>query len=290
MNKICEKEVFTMANGKSADKSKKSKLIWIIVLVAAIVVALCCIAYFVFLLSGQRMTENERNEYTITAAPTSNAQNTSETAPKIDIDFAKLKKVNPEVTAWLRVDGTDIDYPVMYPKGTGDSYYLYHTYKYEYSSAGAIYFERQNSPDFSDPVTVLYGHNWRTNGYFRPLYNFKNYDFFEKNKYMYILTPERKLTYEIYAAYRYDNRHILNSFDFSQESVLENYLQMTLNPDTISKNIRSGVTLNADSKILTLSTCWEGDKNSRYLVQGVLVSDEPVANEDLTLKSTKANE
>lgn len=278
-----------MANGKSAEKSKKSKLVWIIVLVAAIVVALCCIAYFVFLLSGQRMTENERNEYTITAASTVE-QESGNTAPKIDIDFAKLKKVNPEVTAWLRVDGTDIDYPVMYPKGTGDSYYLYHTYKYEYSSAGAIYFERQNSPDFSDPVTVMYGHNWRTNGYFRQLYNFKNYDFFEKNKYMYLLTPERKLTYEIYTAYRYDNRHILNSFDFSQESVLENYLQMTLNPDTISKNIRNGVTLNADSKILTLSTCWEGDKNSRYLVQGVLISDEPVANEDLTLKSTKANE
>ena len=107
---------------------------------------------------------------------------------------------------------------------------------------------------------------------------------------MYLLTPERKLTYEIYTAYRYDNRHILNSFDFSQESVLENYLQMTLNPDTISKNIRNGVTLNADSKILTLSTCWEGDKNSRYLVQGVLISDEPVTNEDLTLKSAKSEE
>lgn len=281
-----------MANGKIANNRDKIKLYWVVILVLAIIVVLCCIAYFVFLLSGKRMTENERNEYTVTSstAAAESLQNIIETKPKIDIDFAKLKKVNPEVAGWLRVDGTDIDYPVMYPKNTGDSYYLYHTYKYEYSSAGAIYFERQNSPDFSDPVTVLYGHNWRTNGYFRPLYNFKNYDFFEKNKYMYILTPERKLTYEIYAAYRYDNRHILNSFDFSQPAVLENYLQMTLNPDTISKSIRSGITLNADSKILTLSTCWEGDKNSRFLVQGVLISDEPAANEDLTLKSTKGDE
>ena len=279
-----------MANSRGGSNRKNTRIVWLIVLVAAIVVALCCIAYFLFLLSGQRMSEDERNEYTVTDTTVSAEQESSKIAPKIDIDFAKLKKVNPEIAGWLRVDGTDIDYPVMYPEKSGDSYYLNHTYKKEYSSAGAIYFERQNSPDYSDPVTVLYGHNWRTNGYFRALYNFKNAEFFEKNKYMYILTPERKLTYEIYAAYRYDNRHILNSFDFSQKAVLENFLQTTLDPDTISKNIRSGVTLNADSKILTLSTCWEGDKNSRYLVHGVLVSDEPVANEDLTLKSTNAAE
>lgn len=277
-----------MSDGKKNEKHSASRIVWIAVLAAAIIVALCCILYFAFLLSGQKMGDDERGEFTVTDAVT--GQSTGTQTPKIDIDFAKLKKINPEIAGWLRVDGTDIDYPVMYPENTGDSYYLYHTYKYEYSSAGAIYFERKNSPDFSDSVTVLYGHNWRNNGYFRPLYNFKNADFFEKSKYMYILTPERKLTYEIYAAYRYDNRHILNSFDFSQKQVLDDYLQMTLNPDTISKNIRSGVTLDTDSKILTLSTCWEGDKNSRYLVQGVLISDEPVANEDLTLKSAKSSD
>ena len=82
-----------------------------------------------------------------------------------------------------------------------------------------------------------------------------------------------KLTFKIYAAYVYDNRHILNSFDFSNKSVLKKYQKYTLNPDSMNKNTRK-VTLNKDSKILTLSTCTNGAENTRYLVQGVLIKRE----------------
>lgn len=260
-----------MENQRKSGK-KSNKKIWKILLIVSIIVILACVGYLVFIFTGDRMSDDEKNQYKSTQTP---AVGTSQTQQNTDskIDFAKLKSINSDIIGWLTVDGTDIDYPVLRPETKSDAYYLDHTYKCEYSSAGAIYAEKKNSPEFLDPVTVLYGHNWTSNGYFRPLYKFKDADFFEKNKYMYITTPEKKLKYEIYAAYEYDDRHILNNFDFTQKSVLEDYLQTTLNPTSLVKNVRKGVTLNADSKILTLSTCMAGKENSRYLVQGVLVED-----------------
>ena len=85
--------------------------------------------------------------------------------------------------------------------------------------------------------------------------------------------PNEKLTFKIYAAYVYDDRHILNSFDFSDPDILRKYQKYTLNPESIAKNTRK-VSLNKNSKILTLSTCTNGAENTRYLVQGVLIKDE----------------
>ena len=66
---------------------------------------------------------------------------------------------------------------------------------------------------------------------FRDLHKFRNDEtFFDKNKYIYVYTPGHILTYEICAAYRYDNRHILNSFDFSDSEVFKEYLETVKNP------------------------------------------------------------
>ena len=85
--------------------------------------------------------------------------------------------------------------------------------------------------------------------------------------------PERKLTYKIYAAYEYDDRHILNSFDFSDKTVVKAYFDSTLNPTAMTRNLREDVTLTENDTILTLSTCTNNDA-TRYLVQGVLFKDE----------------
>ena len=66
----------------------------------------------------------------------------------------------------------------------------------------------------------------------------------------------------------------MNSFDFSDSKILKKYQKSTLKPKALDKRIRKHTTLNANSKILTLSTCTSGASNTRYLVQGVLIKDE----------------
>ena len=192
------------------------------------------------------------------------------------IDFASLRVENPDIYAWIYIPDTNVNYPVL-QNPTDDSFYLKHDKDGNYSEAGAIYSQLANKTDFSDPVTVLYGHNMNSGGMFATLHYFENKDFFDSHQDMYIYTDGHILTYRVISAYQYDNRHILNSFNFTDKAVVQQYFNTVLNPDSLVKNVREGVQLSADSdKIVQLSTC-TGDANHlvrRYLVTGELVSDQ----------------
>ena len=193
--------------------------------------------------------------------------------PDNPIDFAKEKQKHPDMYAWISIPNTNVNYPIV-QHPTDDSFYLDHNSEKKYTQAGAIYSEMKNSKDFSDPNTVLYGHNMLNGSMFRDLHKFrKDEKFWNDNKYIYVYTPGHILTYEICAAYRYDNRHILNSFDFSDAAVFEEYLQTVRDPKSLIRRTRQ-IELNKNSKILTLSTCISNPAY-RYLVQGVLIKDEP---------------
>ena len=199
------------------------------------------------------------------------------------IDFDALRQENEDVCAWITVPGTlavdekgrniGVDYPVVQSTRTNDNFYLDHSFTGAYNDHGALYIQRINSYDFSDPNTVIYGHNMLDGSMFRTLHNFRDPDFFAQNDVFYVYTPHHIMTYRIFAAYRYDNRHILSSFDFSNREVFADYLQSCLNPTSMIRNVREGVQLTADDKIVTLSTCIS-DARYRYLVQGVLIFDE----------------
>jgi len=193
------------------------------------------------------------------------------------IDFKSLQKTNSELYAWIEVPGTRVNYPVAQSQ-TDDTYYLHHDYLGNYLFAGTPYTELCNKKDFSDPVTVIYGHNmYASEGtMFTTLHSFEDKEFFESHDRFSVYMPGRELTYQIFSAFKYDNRHIMNSFDFEHgtKDLLE-FQQTMLQPHSALKNVRSGVELNEKSKVVVLSTCFLGDKSVRFLVCGVLVKDEP---------------
>ena len=211
--------------------------------------------------------------------PPSSTQTTTTTAvelPENPIDFAALKEQNDDIYAWIRVPGTEVDHPVLQSSDTEpEDFYLNHDINKKYKFAGSIYSQRINLSDFTDANTVLYGHNMCDNKtMFSSLLRYRKKAFFDENRYIYIYTPGHILTYTIYAAYRYDNRHILYSFDCNNREVFEEYVEITKNPKTTIKNIRDDIDVTADDRIITLSTCITND-NYRYLIQGVLTDDQP---------------
>ncbi len=192
------------------------------------------------------------------------------------IDFASLRLENPDIYAWIYIPDTNVNYPVL-QSPTDDSFYLNHDKDGNYSEAGSIYSQMANSTDFSDPVTVLYGHNMNSGGMFATLHYFENKEFFDSHQDMYIYTDGHIYTYKVIAAYQYDNRHILNSFNFTDAKVTQQYFDSVLNPNSLVVNVREGAQLTAGSdKIVQLSTC-TGDANRlirRYLVTGEFVNDQ----------------
>ena len=196
--------------------------------------------------------------------------------PANPIDFPTLRAENIDICGWITVPNTNVDYPILQSSRDDNTFYLNHDAQGNYSSAGSIYIHRTNSYNFTDPNTVIYGHNMLNGSMFRTLHNFRDPEFLEANDTFYIYTPGHILTYKIFAAYRYDNRLILAAFDFSDKEVFASYIESCLNPTSMIRNVREGVSVTADDRIVTLSTCISDDRY-RYLVQGVLIQDDITA-------------
>lgn len=190
------------------------------------------------------------------------------------VDFAQLKEINAELYAWIRIPGTQIDYPIAQRQGEDQSFYLHHDMYQNPRFSGCIYSENLNKQDFTDPVTVLYGHNMKNGSMFQNLHKFRKQEFFDEHQYIYVYTPEKTYIYQIFAVYPYDDRHILKSFDFSDEQVLADYLNECQNPHSMEALVRSDVELTTDTPILTLSTCIGGRTEERLLVQAVLLYEK----------------
>lgn len=206
------------------------------------------------------------------------ARNTeaAEEAPDKGIDWDKLHETNADIYAWIYVPGTSVDYPVL-QHPTDNEFYLMHNLDKSYGYPGVIYTEDYNSKDFTDPNTVLYGHNMDNTTMFSTLHKFSDPQMFETPHYIYIYTEDgRTLVYEIFAAYEYPSIHLLINFDVKNEYIYEQYLRNIGNMDLTSTgvaNIRHDITPTINDRIITLSTCTtDHDANERFLVVGVLLN------------------
>lgn len=188
------------------------------------------------------------------------------------IDFASLAQLCPDAYAWIRIPNTTIDYPIVQYGGDDQNYYLTHSAENQSNRAGAIFTQSYNAKDFSDPVTVVYGHNWAgTSVMFTPLHQYEDRSYFDQHRDLYIYTPSGTLTYRVFAAYKTDDSHILLTHDFSDSAVFQAYLQQVESMRSMSTNVADDVTLDGTSRILVLSTC-NDDHQGRFVIHAVRVS------------------
>lgn len=184
------------------------------------------------------------------------------------IDFEGLAETNEDFVAWLSVPGTAVDYPVVY-KADDNFYYLDIDFEGNESKHGSVYIDMANGTNFMDPVTVAYGHNMKDKTMFASLHDFEDETFFEEHDEIRVYMPDGMMVYKIFAAYETNDDSILYEKDYSDQEVFEKYVgEITANKD-ISANIRD-MQIGQGDKILTLSTCVQGEDEKRYVVQGVL--------------------
>lgn len=195
------------------------------------------------------------------------------------VDFEGLWKTNQDVYAWITIPGTEIDYPIL-QHATDNTYYLNYNIDGSYGYPGCIYTENMNSKDFQDNNTVIYGHNMKNGTMFAELHKYEDSSFFEENQKIYIYTPDEEFSYTIFAAYIYDDRHLLYSFDFSQKEIYEAYLDEIMNMRSMNALIRDDLEVTAEDKIITLVTCISNQPEKRLLVQGVLDKQAAIVKED----------
>jgi sortase B len=181
------------------------------------------------------------------------------------IDWKKLKNINHDVYAWIMIPGTEIDYAVAAASHReAENFYLSHNIFKNYKFSGMIFSQKNNSKNFSDPVTVLYGHNMRNGSMFGGLNRFLNINYFRKYKKIYIYMPGKIYVYKICAAGEFGSQNILQNYDFSDgidSCYIKKIKHMTLHRHMLLKK---------NDHMLTLSTC-ASIQSKRRILQAVLI-------------------
>lgn len=215
----------------------------------------------------QQMAVTERDpDSTEQAGP----ENTLE--PPINVDFASLRSVNEDVVGWIYIEALDgISYPVVH--GTDNEEYLHTTYEGNYNFAGTIFVDYENSGDFSDCNTLVYGHNMKNGSMFGDLKEFvQDEEIYKKSRYFWILTPWNNYRYEIISAYTTSvSSDTYTLFKGPGEEFLQ-YLNKIVSYSEIETTPGE---LTVQDRIVTLSTC-TGNDATRFVVQGKLSDTLPV--------------
>ena len=132
------------------------KNIYKIIAIIAGVAAVACAAVGGYKYYQEKHAGDNYEEVRETVKKETEPAPVEEKAPvEIPIDFAALQEQNPEVYAWIQIQDTNIDYPILQREGD-NGYYLDHTIDGEKKTEGSIFTEDYNSKDFEDPNTVIY--------------------------------------------------------------------------------------------------------------------------------------
>ncbi len=184
-----------------------------------------------------------------------------------NVDFETFNAANEDVYAWISVPDTNVDYPIYQSKpDMEEDYYLLHKPDGTYDEAGSLYTQKENAQDFSDPVTVVYGHTAFAPGYepmFSELHKLEDLDFFQAHPNFYVYTEAGKgLRYEVFAVTEFDDRLILGSEDFSDPAKLKDLIaEMQQSAGERVRPVEED-----DPDVLILSTCVGVGSSRRFLV------------------------
>ena len=183
------------------------------------------------------------------------------------VNFDELHNTNAEIIGWIYMSKPEISLPIL-RSHTDDTWYLYHDVVGNYKKGGSLFVEHDyNTHDFSDPVTVIYGHRMNSGAMFGTLQaTLSEKDYFDENRYIVIFTPSVTKIYQIFATLPSDSDHILYYNDFNAEGVFDEYFDALFTETGVDVHLIPEAKPSQGDHVLVLSSCLWGDRHKRYLV------------------------
>lgn len=189
-----------------------------------------------------------------------------------NLGFDELRKLNQDVKAWITINDTHIDYPIV--KGKDDMEYINKDVFGEFALSGSIFLSSHNKEDFSDSYNMTYGHHMENGAMYGDLSKMMDKKFLKEHQKGTLYLPDKTYEIDLYATlecHAYESRvygiaSIQNHMDSFQSFVKENakaYLDIGIQPS---------------DKVIALSTCMSATTNGRIVVFGVLKETEKEAS------------
>jgi sortase B len=211
--------------------------------------------------------------YTVHAQEETESEET-DSAPKMLDKFTTLYEQNMDITGWLYIEGTPIDYPVMRGHSNDDEYYLYRNFYQKEDDYGSLYV--RHKADIFTPSTnfIIYGHDMKDGSMFGTLKKYKDENYYREHSQISFDTLYESRTYEIMAVFLsqvYDaDDDVFKYYEFYDAATQEEF-------DYFYNNVKSlalydtGVEASYGDTFLTLSTCSYQVEDGRLVVVAKLV-------------------
>ena len=255
-------------------QEKKRKLL----VAGCSILAFCCLGYFSLYAWFDYRTQasySELSELKEQPAAEGAAQSVTvhytldeEAEPREVLDeYKNLLNKNKKLIGWLKIDDTNIDYPVM--QTTDNEYYLDHNINQEYDKNGSIFMDKDC--DVLKPSTnlILYGHHMKNGQMFGTLDRYSSEEYFKEHRYIQFDTIYEKGIWEVMYVFRsrvYSEEEIVFKYyqfiDALSEQEFDSYMQEMAKMSLYD----TGVTAQYGDRLLTLSTCDYQEKNGRFVV------------------------
>ncbi len=189
--------------------------------------------------------------------------------PKMVEDYAALLEINKDTVGWLKVNNTNVDYPVV--QASDNDYYLSRNYKGQKDNSGWIFLDYRADAVNLSQNNIIFGHNMYYSGVmFGTLYKTKYSNWYTnpENQIIEFNTMYQKLRWQIFSIYVVPNTNDYLIANFSSDEKFQEFLNLITERSIYGFNTPVFTT----DKILTLSTCSNNGKN-RLVIHAVLLSD-----------------
>lgn len=187
----------------------------------------------------------------------------------LSVDFTELLNKNKDTVGWIKVNGTNINYPIV--QTTDNSYYLTHAFDGSYNDAGWIYADYRNDMVNFDKNTVIYGHSRLDTTMFGSLKNILESDWYNNkdNHIIKLSTPTENTLWQVFSVYTIEAESYYITTEFYSDEQYQTFLDTLKN----RSNVSFSATVNTNDKILTLSTCKDNFGN-RVVMHAKLIKKE----------------
>ena len=187
--------------------------------------------------------------------------------PPILKKYETLYNKNRKLIGWLKIEGCDIDYPVM--QTSNIEYYLDHNYNQEYDKNGSLFLDKDCDAAFPNDNMIIYGHHMKSGKMFGNLNYYSKESFWEDNK---------EFTFDtIYETGTYAVMYVFRSKIYSEEEIVFKYYQFidATSENEFNSNMEemanmslydTGVTASYGDRLITLSTCDSSEEGGRFVV------------------------
>lgn len=203
-------------------------------------------------------------------------------------EYALYYAENPDTVGYIKIEGTNIDTPVV--QADNNKYYLNHDFHGKYTSYGEIYATYIANLNPLDRNILIYGHNMNDGSRFASLKHYKSIDYFKKHPVIEFNTLYEKHKWKIYAVI-ITNGHVKGDngyfFDFTFNQCSDTCFEEYLVEVDKRKLYETGVDILPTDKLITLCTCTYEFNDARLIVIARMVRDGESEEVDVSLAKKK---